>query len=74
MTTIQCNNSTTKAVSFFLNGGYGILVFAEQCGEYWFTIGRSYKTAAGAKKAAKKQMGVLGYTFDEKALEDLVIE
>ena len=35
MTTIQCNNSTAKAVSFFLNGGY---------------------------------------TFDEKALEDLVIE
>lgn len=74
MTTIQCNNSATKSVSFFPNGGYNILVFAEQCGEYWFSIGKGYKTAAGAKRAAKKQMGALGYTFDEKALEDLVIE
>lgn len=74
MATIKCNNSDHKAVSFFLNGGINILVMAMQDGEYWFTIGRGYKNAKTAKRAAVKEMAKSGYTFDATEMENLVIE
>ena len=72
MVTIKCENSN-KSVSFFPNGGLSILVFAMQDGEYWFSIGNGYKTVAGAKRAAKKEMAKFGYRMNEKELERLVI-
>ena len=73
MTTIKCNNSERKAVEFFLNGGRKdeIMVFAVQDGEYWFTIGKFYKTEAGAKRAAVKKMAQFGYTFDQNEMKAL---
>ena len=73
MKTIKCNNSASKAVSFFDNGGINILAFAMQAGEYWFSIGHGYKTLAGAKRAAKKEMAAHGYTFNEKELAALAL-
>lgn len=73
MTTIKCNNSDHKSVSFFLNGGMNILVFAMQDGEYWFSIGKGYKNEKTAKRAAVKEMAKSGYTFDAKEMENLVI-
>lgn len=74
MTTIKCNNSDRKAVSFFLNGGINILVMAMQDGEYWFSIGNGYKNEKTAKRAAVKEFAKHGYTFDAKEMENLVIE
>ena len=74
MATIICNNSAKKSVTFILNGGINILVFASQDGEYWFTVGRGYKTVNGAKRAAVKEMGRLGYTFDENEMKNLNID
>ena len=74
MTTIVCNNSTHKAVAFFPNGGFNILVMAMQDGEYWFTIGNGYKNVNGAKRGAVKEMARMGYTFDAKEMERLVVE
>lgn len=77
MVKIKCNNSESKSVQFTLNGGRKdeIMVFALQDGEYWFAVGngRMYKTANGAKKAAVKEMGQFGYTFDEKEMRELAI-
>ena len=75
MTTIKCNNSERKAVEFFLNGGRKdeIMVFAIQYGEYWFTIGKSYMTVSGAKRAAVKTMAKYGYTFDANEMANLNI-
>lgn len=75
MTTIKCNNSERKAVEFFLNGGRKdeIMVFAIQDGEYWFTIGKFYKTVSGAKHAAVKVMAQHGYTFDANEMANLNI-
>ena len=73
MTTIKCNNSENKAVTFFPNGDINILVMALQDNEYWFTIGKGYKTVAGAKRAAVKEMARLGYTFNAKEMEKLVV-
>lgn len=75
MTTIKCNNSERKAVEFFLNGGRKdeIMVFAIQDGEYWFTIGKFYKTVSGAKLAAVKVMAQHGYTFDANEMANLNI-
>ena len=76
MTTIKCNNSTSKAVQFFPNGGNmnDIIVFAINGGDYWFTIGDGYKTIEGAKRAAIKKMALHGYTFNEAKMKALVIE
>lgn len=75
MTTIKCNNSERKAVEFFLNGGRTdqIMVFAIQDNEYWFTIGKFYKTVSGAKRAAVKVMAQFGYTFDANEMANLKI-
>lgn len=64
---INCNNSNSKSVVFFDNDG-SIIAMAEQDGEYWFSIGY-FKTLAGAKRSAIKQMAALGYTFDEKKMK-----
>lgn len=72
MKSINCNNSTSKRVTFMPNDGT-IYVFAEQDREYWFTVGH-YQTVRGAKNAARKQLLALGYTFDEAELAALVIE
>lgn len=69
MKTIKCINSN-KSVSFFDNGNT-VLVFAQQDGEYWFTIGKGYKTLNGAKRSAVKEMKKMGYTIEPKALESL---
>lgn len=76
MTTIYCNNSKTHGVNFILNGGAAdcILVYAEMDGEYWFSVGRFYKTAQNAKRAAIKAFAKFGYTFDAAEMEALVIE
>lgn len=79
MITITCNNSNTKAVEFMRNGGRNdeILVFAvaydsySERYEYWFSIGKFYKTLKAAKRAAVRVMAKFGYTFDEKELEAL---
>ena len=68
MTTIKCNNSDHKAVSFFPNGGINILVMAMQDGEYWFSIGNGYKNEKTAKRAAVKEFAKHGYTFDAKEM------
>ena len=70
---ITCTSSD-KAVTFMPNadGFGGILAIASQDGEYWFTLGW-YKTTAGAKRAAVKQLGALGYRFNENELKALVI-
>ena len=75
MVAIKCNNSDSKAVSFFPNGGRAdqIMVFATQDGEYWFSIGKSYKSAKSAKRAAVKAMLKHGYTFDTQEMESLTI-
>lgn len=75
MATIKCNNSDSKAVEFFLNGGNpnSIMVFATQYGEYWFTVGKFYKTEKGAKRAAVKAMARHGYTFNANEMENLRI-
>ena len=44
-----------------------------QDGEYWFSIGHGYKTLAGAKRAAKKEMAAHGYTFNENELAALAL-
>lgn len=72
MAHIKCNNSTSKSVTFFKNGEISIIVVAEQDGEYWFTIGH-FKTLAGAKRSAVKQMARHGYTFDEKQMKALAV-
>lgn len=73
MKKIICNNSASKSVNFFSNNnGANIHAFAEQDGEYWFTIG-SFKTLAGAKRSTVKQMTRLGYTFDEKQMKALAV-
>ena len=76
MVTIKCNNSDNKSVKFMLNGGRKdqIMVFALEYGEYWFSIGSFFKTPAGAKRAAVREMGDMGYTFDENEMKNLVIE
>lgn len=73
--TIKCNNSNSKSVYFFPNGGNmnDIMVFAQQDGEYWFSIGKGYKTIANAKRAAIKAMAKMGYTFDDKEMQKLSI-
>lgn len=73
---IKCNNSSSKSVRFFANGGNenDIMVFAIQDGEYWFTIGKSYKSLKNAKRAAVKEMAKHGYTFDEKEMEKLILD
>lgn len=72
---IKCDNSNNKSVYFFPNGGNmnDILVFAQQDGEYWFTIGKGYKTIANAKRAAIKAMAKMGYTFDVEEMKMLAI-
>lgn len=78
MIEITCNNSKNKSVTFMRNGGRAdqIMVFANQYDsyegrfEYWFTVG-TYKTLKNAKRAAQKQFGNLGYTFDPVELETL---
>lgn len=72
MISIKCNNSESKSVTFFRNGGKDdcIIAMAKEHGEYWFTIG-TYKSLKNAKRAAIKQMGVHGYTFDEKEMNAL---
>jgi len=72
MKAIKCNNSEKKSVRFFNNAGT-IMVFAIQEDEFWFTIGQSYKTESGAKRAAVKTMAKYGYTFDAKEMENLKI-
>lgn len=72
MAFISCNNSSSKSVCFFPNGNT-ILVMACQDGEYWFSIGRCFKTIAGAKRAAVKALATLGYTFDESEMKSLKI-
>ena len=64
MKTINCKNSN-KAVDLMYNAdGFGrILAIASEGGEYWFTIGW-YKTEAGARRQAAKQMAALGYTLN----------
>ena len=82
MTTIRTNNSKTTAVSFFANGGdeSDVMVFALQwddynnCFEYWFSIGKYYKSLKNAKRAAVKKMKEYGYTFNEKEMENLKFE
>lgn len=71
MISISCKNSN-KSVTFFRNGGHNdcIMAFANQDNEYWFTIG-TYKSLKNAKRAAKKQLGDHGYTFDPIELENL---
>lgn len=71
MKTINCNNSTSKSVSFFANGN-NFIAFAEQDREYWFTIGH-FKTLAGAKRSAVKQMARMGYTFNEKEMQAVTL-
>ena len=77
MVQIKCNNSERKSVKFSLNGGWkdSIIVTALQDGKFWFAIGggRCYKTSDGAKKAAIKEMGRMGYTFDENEMKNLEI-
>lgn len=68
---IYCNNSSSKSVVFFDNDN-SIIAMAEQDGEYWFSIGY-FKTLAGAKRSAVRQMAALGYTFDEKQMKALAI-
>lgn len=62
--TIKCKNSD-KSVSFMMNadGFGGILVIAQEDGEYWFTVGW-YKTEKGAIRSAKKQMANFGYELN----------
>lgn len=75
---IVCNNSKRKSVTFMRNGGKDdqVMAFANQQSdqegyhEYWFTIG-TYKSLKNAKRAAKRQLGNLGYTFDPVELETL---
>lgn len=76
MIEIKCNNSKTKSVTFWRNGGRAdeVMVFANQIydgqSEYWFTIG-TYKSLKNAKRGAVREMGKHGYTFDPKELETL---
>lgn len=64
MKTLKCKNAN-KAVALMMNAdGFGrILAIATEAGEYWFTVGW-YKTEAGARRQAAKQMAALGYTLD----------
>lgn len=71
MKQINCNNSTSKSVIFFDNDG-SILAMAQQDGEYWFSIGY-FKTLAGAKRSATKQMAALGYTFNADQMKALAL-
>lgn len=73
MVTICCKNSD-KGVTFMPNAdGMGrIMAVATQDGEYWFSLGW-YKTEAGAKRAAAKQMAAHNYEFDAVQLADLKI-
>lgn len=77
MVSIKCNNSESMSVRFIPNGGRKdeILVFAIQDGDFWFAIGkgRLYSTLSGAKRAAVKEMGQFGYTFDENEMKNLEI-
>lgn len=65
-----------KGVTFMKNGGREdeILVFAEMRiddrWEYWFSIGKFYKTLKAAKRSAVKKMAEMGYTFDEKVINE----
>lgn len=72
MIEIKCNNSKTKSVSFWRNGGHDdqVMVFAKEYNEYWFTIG-TYKSLKNAKRGAVRAMGDHGYTFDPVELETL---
>lgn len=76
MIEIKCNNSKTKAVTFWRNGGRAdeVMVFANQIydghSEYWFTIG-TYKSLKNAKRGAVRAIGEHGYTFDPVELEKL---
>ena len=71
MKQIICNNSSSKSVTFFDNHT-NIIAMAQQDGEYWFTIGY-FKTLAGAKRSAVKQLAALGYTFNDKEMKALAI-
>ena len=71
MKTINCNNSSSKSVIFFENDG-SILAFAQQDGEYWFSVGY-FKTLAGAKRSAVRQLAALGYTFNAAEMKALAI-
>lgn len=75
MKSIKCNNSNSKAVTFFPNGGRAdqIMVFATEDGEYWFSIGKFYKSEKSAKRAAVKTMLKYEYTFDAQEMESLTI-
>lgn len=72
---IRCNNSNQISVLFIPNGGdlSDIFVFAEIDGEYWYKVGKSYKNAKNAKRAAVKSLAEHGYTFDEKEMAALEI-
>ena len=70
---INSNNSTRKSVVFFPNGGRedDVIVFVLEDGEFWFSLNNNYKSLKTAKRAAVKKMAKMGYTFDEKEMENL---
>ena len=70
---INSNNSKSKSVVFFPNGGRedDVIVFVLEDGEFWFSLDNNYKSLKNAKRAAVKTMAKYGYTFDEKEMENL---
>ena len=70
---INCNNSKEKSVVFMPNGGRedDVMVFVLEGGEFWFALQNNYRSLKNAKRAAVKKMEKMGYTFDEKEMENL---
>lgn len=70
---IKCNNSKSKSVAFFPNGGRedDVMVFILEDGEFWFSLDNNYASLKNAKRAAVKKMAKMGYTFDVKEMENL---
>ena len=72
-TEIRCNNDKSIKAVFIPNGGdiNQVLVYIDSDDEYWFSVGQTYKSLKNAKKAAVKACAKMGYTFDEKEMNDL---
>ena len=72
MIAVKCNNSESKSLAFYANGGNekDIIVIAMQNGEYWFSVG-NYSSLKSAKNFAVKKMAKRGYTFNESELNNL---
>lgn len=70
---IKCNNSASKSVEFYPNGGRedDVMVFVLEYGEFWFALNNNYCNLKNAKRAVIKKMAKMGYTFDETEMENL---